>query len=73
LLLTGLGVEMIPALSGSLACLCNTGPGLGVIGPAGSFADVPTLGKLIYSVLMVLGRLEFYAVLVLFVPRFWRS
>jgi trk system potassium uptake protein len=72
LLLTALGMELVPALSGAVACLCNMGPGLGPVGPAGSFADVPTLGKLIYSVLMVLGRLEFYAVLVLFVPRFWR-
>lgn len=73
LALTAVGVELIPAVTGVLCCLNNAGPGLGFVGPAGSYADVPAIGKLALSTLMVLGRLEFYAIVVLLVPRFWRS
>jgi trk system potassium uptake protein TrkH len=68
-----MGLELVEAASGAVACLSNVGPALGSLGPAGSFADVPTLGKVLLSLLMVLGRLEFYAIVVLLVPRFWRS
>jgi trk system potassium uptake protein TrkH len=73
LALAAMGLELVEAASGAVACLSNVGPALGSLGPAGSFADVPTLGKVLLSLLMVLGRLEFYAIVVLLVPRFWRS
>jgi trk system potassium uptake protein TrkH len=60
------------ALSGTIACLGNVGPGLGQFGPMGGFGDLFWPGKLLMSVLMILGRLELYTVLVLFVPTFWR-
>ena len=60
------------ALSGTITCLGNVGPGLGQFGPMGGFIDLFWPGKLLMTVLMILGRLELYTVLVLFVPAFWR-
>lgn len=56
-----------------VATLCNIGPGLGAVGPAENFAFVPMGGKLVLSLCMLLGRLELYTVLVLFLPGFWRK
>ena len=55
-----------------ITCLNNIGPGLGTVGPTDNFAGVPALGKLLLSVLMVMGRLELFTVFVLFLPSFWR-
>ncbi|MEP3436444.1 MAG: TrkH family potassium uptake protein [Hoeflea sp.] len=69
---TGLDVET--AISGSITALANVGPGIGsVIGPAGSFAPLGDPAKLILIFLMLLGRLEILAVLVLLMPAFWRE
>jgi len=59
------------ALSGSLASLCNVGPGLHGVGPIRNFGwmNAPTLW--VQTILMALGRLEVYALLVLLIPRFW--
>jgi trk system potassium uptake protein TrkH len=65
-------VVLIAATS-VLATLNNIGPGLEAVGPAANFAFMPDAAKLLLSFFMILGRLEFYAVVVLFVPRFWRS
>ncbi|MEM0943753.1 MAG: potassium transporter TrkG, partial [Pseudomonadota bacterium] len=66
------GVSTITAISGSIAVLTNVGPGLGPeIGPAGNYAGLPDGAKWMLAVGMVLGRLEFLSVLVLFTPIFW--
>jgi len=49
------------------------GPGLAAVGPTQNYSFMPDAAKLILSFFMILGRLEFYAVVVLFTPRFWRS
>lgn len=73
LALTLLGVDFVSALTGAAASLGNVGPGLGdVIGPIGTFAPLPDAAKWVMSALMLLGRLELFALLVLFDPRFWR-
>lgn len=72
LLLTLMGVELVTAAGASAAAIGNIGPGLGAVGPAGNYAAFPGLGKVILSLLMLLGRLEIYTVLVLFHPEFWR-
>jgi len=56
-----------------LATLNNIGPGLAAVGPYENFAFMPPLAKILLSLFMILGRLEFYALVVLFVPRFWRQ
>jgi len=71
--LTGMGLDLITALSASATTITNVGPGLGpIIGPAGNFASLPDAAKWILSVAMLLGRLEIFTVLVLLHPRFWQ-
>ena len=68
-----IGLDPLTALSGAATAISNVGPGLGsIIGPAGTFADLPDAAKLLLSGAMLLGRLELSAVLVLLVPAFWR-
>ena len=68
------GLDFITAISGSASAISNVGPGLGnVIGPNGNFSDLPNFSKLSLSLGMLLGRLELFAVLVLFFPSFWKN
>ncbi|EBV3599879.1 TrkH family potassium uptake protein, partial [Salmonella enterica subsp. enterica serovar Virchow] len=72
--LAATGLDLVTALTGSLTSLTNVGPGLGaIIGPVGNFATLPDAAKWLCSIGMLLGRLEILAVLVLFLPTFWRS
>jgi trk system potassium uptake protein TrkH len=65
------GLDFTSSVGASVACLGNTGPGLGSVGPANSFVAVPAAGKWVCSFLMLLGRLELYSILILFSPSFW--
>lgn len=67
-------LDILPAFSAVLACLSNVGIGITAdIGPAGSFADFSSAAKLILSTCMLLGRLELYTLLILFIPHFWKK
>jgi trk system potassium uptake protein TrkH len=73
LALTLFGVELLTAFSGAVTAITNVGPGLGSeIGPSGNFAGLPSGAKVVLIFAMILGRLEFFALLVLLSPRFWR-
>jgi trk system potassium uptake protein TrkH len=65
-------LDLVTAATAVLATLNNIGPGLAEVGPTLNFGEIPAFGKLLLSMLMVLGRLEFYALVVLLLPRFWR-
>jgi trk system potassium uptake protein TrkH len=68
------GLDFITAISGAASAISNVGPGLGdVIGPSGNFSNLPDFSKLSLSFGMLLGRLELFAVLVLFFPSFWKN
>ncbi|MDC0401125.1 TrkH family potassium uptake protein [Candidatus Pelagibacter sp.] len=68
------GLDFITSISGAATSISNVGPGLGsMIGPNGNFSLLPDLSKWILSSAMILGRLELFAVLVLFLPSFWRN
>jgi len=68
------GLDFVTALSGSASAISNVGPGLGdIIGPDGNFSGLPNFSKLSLSLGMLLGRLELFAVLVLFFPSFWKN
>ena len=68
------GLDFITSISGAATSISNVGPGLGsVIGPSGNFSSMPDLSKWILSLGMILGRLELFAILVLFLPSFWRN
>lgn len=67
------GLDFITSISGAATAVSNVGPGLGAsIGPAGNFASLPEAAKWILSFAMLLGRLEFFTVLALLTPGFWR-
>ena len=68
------GLDFITAISGAATSISNVGPGLGsIIGPNGNFSQLPEISKWILSLGMILGRLELFAILVLFLPSFWRN
>ena len=73
-LLSLTGLDFVTAISGAATSISNVGPGLGgIIGPNGNFSSLPDISKWILSLGMILGRLELFAILVLFLPSFWRN
>tara|TARA_Y100001970_G_C14220943_1_gene852632 strand:+ start:833 stop:2254 length:1422 start_codon:yes stop_codon:yes gene_type:complete len=74
MLLSISGLDFLSAISGAASAISNVGPGLGdMIGPNGNYKAIPDVSKWILSIGMLLGRLELFAVLVLFFPSFWRN
>ncbi len=72
--LTLTGVDLTTAISGAATAVSNVGPGLGdTIGPSGTFQPLPDAAKWLLATGMLLGRLEFLTVMVLFTRRFWRD
>lgn len=66
------GLDFLSAVGAVTATLGNIGPGLGSVGPVDNFAHIPQGGKIFLSFLMLLGRLELFTVLILFMPYFWQ-
>jgi trk system potassium uptake protein len=71
--ISSLGYDMDTSLGAAAACLGNIGPGIGQVGPAESYAHFPDFGKWFLSFIMLLGRLELFTVLILFLPSFWKK
>lgn len=68
------GYDFLTSISGAATAVANVGPALGPeIGPAGTFANLDDSAKWVLSAAMLLGRLELFTVLVLFLPAFWRN
>lgn len=65
--------DLITNITASVTCVSNTGPGLGDVGPAGSFSGYGAFGKVVLSFLMLAGRLELFPMLLLFHPAAWRK
>ena len=61
------------AASSVITCMGNVGPGFAAVGPTANFAAIPDVGKAILALLMLVGRLELYTVLAIFMPAFWRK
>lgn len=68
-----LGADVDTALGSSISMLSNVGPATGATGPASTFANVPASGKWLMSVYMLIGRLEIFTVLFLFMPGYWKD
>lgn len=66
-------MDFATALSASLSCLSNIGPGFGNIGPSYSFGWITPAAKVLLSFEMIVGRLELFTILVLFLPSFWKK
>lgn len=68
-----MGMAFSESIGLSLSSLSNIGPAFGRFGPAFSWSALPDAGKYLASFLMLIGRLEIFAVLLLFTPQFWRK
>ena len=68
------GLDLVTSLTGTVTALMNVGPGFGeIIGPAGNFSSLPDAAKWILCLAMLLGRLEFLTIVILFSPVFWKG
>lgn len=67
------GLDIVTAFSAAVACFNNTGPGLGLVGPAGHYGVLSDFQVWVCSFAMLLGRLEIFTLLVVITPTFWRN
>ena len=68
------GFDLLTNITAVSACINNVGPGLGdIVGPMGSFAPFSHFSKLVLSLAMLIGRLEVYPMLILFLPKAWSN
>ena len=65
------GMDLITTFTASLTCINNVGPGLGAVGPTGSFAGFSDFSKILLSIEMIAGRLEIFPILIMFYPKTW--
>ena len=72
LIMSLLGYDFATAISSAACTIGNIGPGLGAVGPVDNFSEIAGVGKWVLILCMLLGRLEIYTVVLLFVPEFWR-
>jgi trk system potassium uptake protein TrkH len=73
ILVSATGVDFTTAIGAVATTIGNTGPGFGTVGPTENFAHIPYAGKWILIWCMLLGRLEIFTVIILFVPEFYRK
>ena len=73
ILLAALGVDFATTLSAVASSIGNVGPGLGSVGPSENYSSIPEAGKWLLSLCMLIGRLEVYTVIALFIPEFWKN
>ncbi len=72
--LSFMGLDFATSISAAITALANVGPGLGkIIGPAGNFEPLSDGAKWVLDIGMLAGRLEFFTVLVLFIPSYWKE
>ena len=65
--------DLVTAITSVIATLGNIGPGLSAVGATQNYAAIPVPGQIILTLCMLLGRLELYTVLILFLPSFWKK
>ena len=73
IILTLDGISIISAFTACAANIGNVGPGLDFVGPSRNYSELSNLSKSVLSFLMLVGRLELFAVLVIFTPHFWKK
>jgi trk system potassium uptake protein TrkH len=73
LFMTALGVDIITSASTVISSMSNVGPALGDAGPTDNYSAIPVAGKWLLSFCMLIGRLEIYTVILLFMPMFWEK
>ncbi|WP_297209729.1 MULTISPECIES: TrkH family potassium uptake protein [Thermodesulfovibrio] len=70
--MTATGLDILTSVSTVVSAMNNVGPALGEAGPAGNYSSIPLFGKWILIFCMLAGRLEYYTVLILLTPAFWK-
>ena len=65
--------DVFSGFSATLACIGNVGPGFNVVGPMFNYMGFSYFSKIILSFVMLIGRLEIFPILILFIPRTWRK
>lgn len=73
LILASTGLDPLTAFSTVVTTLNNVGPAFGEAGPTGNFSFIHPLGKWTLILCMLIGRLEYYTVILLFFPAFWKK
>jgi trk system potassium uptake protein TrkH len=73
LMVSATGVDFITAIGAVATTIGNTGPGFGTVGPTENFSHLPWTCKWILIWCMLLGRLEIFTVIILFVPEFYKK
>jgi trk system potassium uptake protein TrkH len=72
-MMSTMGLDMRSSFGAVAATLNNIGPGLGSVGPTDNYAHIPSSGKWLLTVLMLMGRLEVYTVIILLSPSYWKK
>ena len=67
------GLDFMTALSATITCINNAGPGLNEVGPAGNYVNLSDFQKAVCTFAMLLGRVQIFSIVILFVPEFWRK
>jgi trk system potassium uptake protein TrkH len=67
------GMDFISALSAVIACFNNAGPGLNQVGPATNYASLTDFQTAVCSFTMLLGRVQIFSIIILFLPEFWKK
>jgi trk system potassium uptake protein TrkH len=73
LALAAMNLDLLTAFSAAASALGNVGIGLGQVGPAEHYGHLPGLAKGVLCLDMFLGRLEFFTLMILFLPEFWKK
>jgi len=73
LALTACNIDLNTSMGASISAMSGVGPGIGNVGPSGTFTSIPVMGKCILSVAMILGRLELLPVFIMFSKGFWKN
>lgn len=73
LIMAGTGLDPLTAMTSIVSAISNIGPALGTVGPTENYAHVSDLGKIVLSLCMLVGRLEYFTVLVLILPSLWKK
>ncbi|MFY0643242.1 MAG: TrkH family potassium uptake protein [Bacteroidia bacterium] len=72
-IISSFGYDIVTSAGAAIACLGNIGPGIGGVDPSHNFAFFSEVEQMFLGFLMLLGRLELFTVLMLFVPAFWKK
>ncbi len=67
------GLDFVSALSAIIACFNNAGPGLNQVGPATNYASLSDFQTIVCTFAMLLGRVQIFSIVILFVPEFWKK